>query len=740
MMIPSAAYAQATSAQNEASDTSSDGLGEIIVTANRRAENQQRVPIVVSTFQAETLTKLSIASTSDLPQLTPGLSFTRTLVAANPTLRGVGTLTSGYTAEVPVATYIDGLYLPNPAAAAFAFNNIERIEVLKGPQGTLYGRNTTGGLIHVITKEPDLLTTSIDASATYERFDTVRLNFYGSTPLGDTLAANVAVSYTKQSDGWGYNQFLGEDVMKYKDFGVQGKLLWEPTSDTRISLRGFYDRVVSDQGNFASILPGSIGNDGTPYLGEYQVSSRRQLYVKQRMYTISLKAEHDFGGATFTSITGYIDSKSPSYNTQGGVAGNPVGGQSAINVDLFGRAKTFSQEIQLASNATDSKLQWITGLFFYDDDTTIQANIYGTCVGTVCAGATPVQIIGNPKTQSTAAFGEGTYSFTPSTRLTLGLRYTRDKKTLLDGSLGPLAGRPNSIPAFPPSVPSHPSLGDIDTSVIANKLTWKIVLAQDFGPNIHSYASFNRGFKSGGYNPISFSNPPSRPEELDAYEIGIKSELFDRKLRLNIAGFYYDYKDIQLRTTAPPAPAGGSILYNAAKARVKGVDVDFVFSPVRNLTINGGAEYLDAKYKSFPGGTCTTPRVPDATMGILGGVSSTPCDLAGARLPSAPKFSYTLGVTYAVPTDIGEFEFNANDGYKSKYYWDPDNRISQKSYHLVNASLTWTHPNERYSLQGFVKNLTGTYYYAVAVGGSGGNDVHVPGAPRTYGVTARYRF
>ena len=137
VMIPSAAYAQATSAQNEASDTSSDGLGEIIVTANRRAENQQRVPIVVSTFQAETLTKLSIASTSDLPQLTPGLSFTRTLVAANPTLRGVGTLTSGYTAEVPVATYIDGLYLPNQAAAAFAFNNIERIEVLKGPQGTL---------------------------------------------------------------------------------------------------------------------------------------------------------------------------------------------------------------------------------------------------------------------------------------------------------------------------------------------------------------------------------------------------------------------------------------------------------------------------------------------------------------------------------------------------------------------------------------------------------------------------
>ena len=254
------------------------GVADIIVTANRRAENLQEVPISVAAFTGETLKIQGVVSVVDLPQITPGLGFTRTLVGTNAFLRGVGTTSAGYSTEVPIATYVDGLYMPNSAASSFSFNNVERIEVLKGPQGTLYGRNTTGGLIHVITKEPGDVT-SIDASASYANYDTVQLNFYGSTPLSDTLAANFSALYINQEDGWGRNVFLGTEAYNFHDIGFQGKLQWKPGPDTKITLRGFYDKVKTDQGNNAGIYPGSTATDGTTYLGKYNVRTRIDPFV-----------------------------------------------------------------------------------------------------------------------------------------------------------------------------------------------------------------------------------------------------------------------------------------------------------------------------------------------------------------------------------------------------------------------------------------------------------------------------
>ncbi|MDB5579225.1 MAG: hypothetical protein JWR80_4401 [Bradyrhizobium sp.] len=730
-------------AAGPASDEDQTGIGEIIVTANRRAENQQSVPITISAFKGETLTALGVRSTVDLPQLTPGLNLTRTLAGSNTFLRGVGTTNSGYTTESPVATYIDGLYLPNAAASAFNFNNIERIEVLKGPQGTLYGRNTTGGLVQVITKDPGDVA-SLDVSAGYGNYDTTQLNFYGSTPIATNLAGNIAVNFTDQADGWYRNIFLNTDAFKYKDVGVQGKLKWTPGPDTKVTLRGFYDRVRSDQGNFAGVFPGSLGIDGTPYLGKGNFASRITPFVRQRQANVSLKVEQGLGFATLSSITGYIDNKSSSQSVQNGIVGQPITGQSAVNIGIPARAKTFSQELQLASNASTSKLQWIAGLFYYHDDTHVATEVYSTCVGATCAGTpVPTRTAGFQKTRSYSAYGEGTYSITSSTRLTLGLRYTRDQKSL-SGLAEPLPGRPNtpaSLPATAVLHPGDPFAGNpsgIDTDVNFAKLTYKAVLAQDLSSDVHLYASFNRGFKSGGFNPISFTNPPSKPETLDDYEIGVKSELFDRMLRLNVAGFYYDYRDIQLRSTAPPAPPGGSILFNAASAHIKGVDADFVFAPARGFTISGGLEYLDARYASFPGGTCVTPRPVGGA--VLGGTASTPCDLTGKRPPSSPRFSYNFGPSYTFSTAIGSFTATANDGYKSSYFWDLDNRIKQKSFHLVNASVTWTANDHRFSVQVFAKNINNAYYATSGSEGTGGNDVYLPGAPRTYGATLRFHF
>lgn len=734
-LYPVSAYAQDGSDDEQATsqDTDMANVGEIIVTANKRSQNLQEVPIAIAAFAAETLTTQGIKSVVDLPQLTPGLGFTRTLVGTNAFLRGVGTTSAGYSTEVPIATYVDGLYLPNSAASSFSFNNIERIEVLKGPQGTLYGRNTTGGLIHVITKEPGT-DPELDVSASYANYDTVQLNFYGSTPLSDTLAANMAVLYINQGDGWGENVFTGNDVFKFKDIGVQGKLRWDPGSDTTITLRGFFDKVETDQGNSVAMYPGSVGTDGSTYPGEYRINTRFDPFAKQRMYSVSLKAEQGLGFATLTSTTGYINNRSPSLQTQGSILGQPTLTGTAINLGGLQTAKTFSQELQLASDDNGGPLQWIVGAFYYHDKTMIDTQVYGTCVDGVCTPnprLIPSRTTGFQTTESISGYAEGTYSITDATRLTLGLRYTSDNKKL-EGTFGALPGFPNSIPAFPPTIPASPE-GVIDTDVTYGKLTWRAVLAQDLSDDVHAYASYNRGFKSGGYNPISFTNPPSRPEVLDAFELGVKSQLFDRMLRLNVAAFYYDYKDIQLRTTAPPAPPGGSILLNAASSEIKGVDIDFDFAPVSNFSITGGVEFLDAKYKSFPDAVCTAPS-PSG----FGTVSFT-CDLAGARLPQAPKFSYSLGATYTLETGIGDIEFNANDGYKSTFYWEPDNRLKQKGYHVLNASITWSDPDSGLSVQGFGRNLGGEYYFSSA-GGAGGNDGYIPAAPRTYGIKVRYQY
>ena len=743
----SAAAAQSTpptsTIDNPAQSANAEGasqIGEIVVTATRRSENLQKVPITMSAFKGETLTTLGIKSNLDLPQLTPGLSFTRTLVGVNAFMRGVGTTTAGYSTEVPIATYIDGLYLPNSAAASFSFNNIERIEVLKGPQGTLYGRNTTGGLIHVITKEPDDIT-RVDASVGYASYDTVNFNFYGSTPLTDTLAANFAATYINQGNGWGQNIGLNTDAFKIHDIGFQGKLKWQPAAATTITLRGFYDNLKSDQGNAAAIFPGSVANDGTSFLGKYQIKSRIAPFVEQRQYNISLKAEQDLTFATLTSITGYINNLSPSFSIQNAAFGNLVPGQGAVNLGGYQTAKTFSQELQLASNPSASALKWMTGLFYYRDDSLVRTEVFGTCVASTCVPPAPFRTSGFANTRSLAGFGEGTYNLTPATAITLGLRYTRDEKTLT-GLLEPIPGFPNSFPAFPPGAvtrPGDPFAGfpnGIPTAVTFGKLTSKAVLAHDLTRDVHAYMSFNRGFKSGGYNPIAFTNPPSRPEVLDAYEVGVKSELFDRSLRLNVAGFYYDYKDIQLRSTAPPALPGGSILFNAASAHMRGIDADFLLAVVKGLTVNGGLEYLDAKYAAFPGGTCTSPRLIGGP--VLGGVASVPCDLSGKRPPSAPKFSFNLGATYTFNTQVGTFALTANDSYKSSYFWESDNRLKQDAYHLINASLTWTANDPRYSVQLFGRNLGDKYYFAS--GAEGSNDAYLPAAPRTYGVKMSYRY
>ena len=396
------------------------------------------------------------------------------------------------------------------------------------------------------------------------------------------------------------------------------------------------------------------------------------------------------------------------------------------------------------------------GAFYYNDHTTIGNDSSVTCVGAVCAPIVPTSNFGYPTIKSYSGFGDLSYRFFKATTLTAGLRYT-DETRGLTGLITPLAGFPNSVAVLPGSVAAPGSVvpasgvtypGEpfsvvvggvvtpqpgIPTRLHFDKLTYRFVLAQDISDNIHAYVSDNLGFKAGAYNANVFTNPPALPETLHAYEAGIKTELFDRRVRLNIAGFTYNFKNVQVRSGAPPALQGQTILQNAASERMKGIDADYNIVVTRDFSINGGIEYLDGYFGNYPGATCSTPATRVVGGLTVGAPITAICNLAGRQLPYAPSVSGSVGFIYNLDTRIGAWALVGNDHFSSAYPLVADGSIREGEHHIIDASLTWTAPDKRFDVQLFVRNLTNQYTFTAGLVTS---VFYVsPGAPRTYGIT-----
>ena len=717
-------------------DQSSSGLEDIVVTAQRRSESLQNVPISVNAVTQASLQASGVTNLDAIQAVVPGVVVAKTFAGTTPFVRGVGVIHSGFTSEVPVALYVDGVYIPNSASSVFAFNNIERIEVLKGPQGTLFGRNATGGLINIITRDPTA-TTTVEGQVGYGNYDTYDANLYVSGALADGLAIDFAGRYHNQRDGWGTNLVTGDEIFKNREVSVSSKLKWTIGDRTTVRLRGFYNRGRGDIGTGFGVFPGSVAVDGTVNTGKYDIGIRNPPYNRSDQYNTGLTIEHDADFARMVSITGYNFLKSEFLGNAGAPRGNLIPGQGVNNLRNNGRSWTFTQELQLQS-LSGSNFQWIVGGFFMRDHFTLVSDVFPTCIDGVCNRVPPpIRSVGDQVLYSYAGFGEATLTIAENTRITAGLRYTTDDKNLSASFREPLGGFPTSLPSLPgPNRFGEPGAARPKASF--SKLTWRGVISHDFAPRVMGYASVNRGFKGGAYNPTVFTNPVAEPEVLDAYEVGLKTELFNRILRFNIAGFYYEWDSIQLRTLAPPALPGQSILFNAAKAEIKGVDADMTFVPSSRLTINGSFAILDATFSEFPGGVCTAPRPIGGA--VLGGASSFPCDLTGFRLQKAPKFTGTIGATYRIPTSVGNFSINASDSYNSGFFWDSDNRLRQPSYHQVNVNLNWTSSDERYSAQLYMHNLNEPNYFYAVTEAAGGTDSYTPGNPRTYGARVGFKF
>lgn len=714
LLAASAIVAPATvsRAQNGPAATGQDAgaIEEIVVTAQRRSENLQDVPVAVTAVSGEALAAKGVQSTADLASVTPGLNFTLAGGVAVPRIRGVGTGSPIGGNENPIATYVDGVYIANSSSALISLNNIAQVAVLKGPQGTLFGRNATGGLIQITTRDPHQ-DFGGEASLTYGNKDRIGADLYLTGGLAKGLAADVAVHYLDQGEGYGVNLFNGRDVNMSRDFAIRSKLKAELADTTSATLALDYaaTRTVNPA---LRPISGSTPVTGAPFAGgDFDVNSNVQPLYASNQGGVSLTIDHDLETAKVVSITAYRQSKFKSRFDSDKL---PL---ALAQTALWEPDKQFSQELQLLSKP-GAMFDWMVGgYYFYARSELDPIRV------TLPTGVSITQSIQTAR--SGAVFGQATVHLGPSTNLTGGLRFTTEKRKF--------RGAPSFQSNAGTVVPGAAVAGELS----ADKLTWRLALDHHFSDDTLGYVSYNRGFKSGGFNPSRAVNPllPFAPEVLDAYEVGLKTDFLDKTVRLNAATFYYDYKNIQNAAFNN----GVTTITNAASAKIYGLDLDATLAPTRNLGLNFGLSLIHDRFGAYPGATISTPLVPNGTT-ILGGNALTVGNAKGNRIANTPDWTANAGVDYRVPLAKGGLRFNLNYFHSDGWFAEADNRLRQSPYNLVNASATWFPDDaETYSLKLWVNNLT-REAYAVQMVSAAPSDAVTMAAGRAFGLTAGAKF
>jgi iron complex outermembrane receptor protein len=679
-------------------------LEQIVVTAQKRTQNLQDVPIVIDAISGTTATALGIQDTTDLAMVTPGLNMHHQSNVLAPSLRGISQTSSASGDESPIAVYVDGVYYASMAGGLFSLNNIERIEVLKGPQGTLFGRNAAGGVIQIITERPqqDPYT---DVSVGYANYDTYESKLYATAGITRNLATDVAVYWHHQYDGWGRNVTTGAEAYTNDEVAIRNKWLLDISDSTHVLFSGDYDRGIDPIGVARSPLPGTILGIGEPHLGGfYDLQENVASYNINKQWGGSIRVDQDIPWAKLVSISAYRA------GTPFTVFDQDAGSRNFVTLSDAYRTRELTQELQLLSNDS-SKIKWIFGFFYLNNRSNSDLIQTGTSVAPpVTSRSTIVTIYAD----SVAGFAETTVPvFSDSTQLTAGLRYTADKQHIVGATYTNLGQVANS---------SADQQKDFD------KLTWRFSLDHKFTSDFMAYISYNRGFKSGVFNATSPKDPAVDPSVIDAYETGMKSEWLNGKLRLNGSVYYYNYDGVQLSVPI----LGASRLLNAAQAKVKGSDLDFEYVPLNRLTLRTGISYTDARYRTFP-------VAPYVVAKPAGGYRVVPGDGSGNEMIYTPQWTASASAQYTVPTTYGNFGAALNYYYSGGFYADSPNQFFQPAYQLVNASLDWTQCNNKCTFRLWGKNLNDAHYYNhFSISSQGA--VISPGEPRTYGISLDYKF
>jgi iron complex outermembrane receptor protein len=680
---------------------------EIVVTAQRRSERLIDVPAAVSVLGADMLARASVTNTADLAQLTPGLQVSNTGAFTSFSVRGVSSETSGPGADNNVAVYLDGVYYPSKNAGVFDFPDVSSIEVLKGPQGTLYGRNATGGAILVKTADPTF-EPSGTVSASYGSFQEREFKGIISGGLNSERFAASLAAYYKKDDGYLKSAIPDRDIEGVESSLVRGKLLFTPNSDVKLVFAAY---VAERRDHTSMAFTNLNGNTNGVLIDPRAITStygysaaNNPNYLHSQTTGADLHADFKTGIGTITSITGYTRLDATVI-----VDGDNSSATGTDFINVFPQ-KTYSQEVYLTSDKF-GPFSFVAGGNYYHDVGYFDPTTLFT------RGVPTLNIYSKVRTQALAAYFDGTYALADKLTLTAGLRWTTEKRRHY--------GAFNN-PAFP-----------FLEAKRWNNLSPRVALRYALTDEANLYASYSRGFKSGQFNPTAFVGSASvRPETVDAFEAGVKARLTP-SLSFDVAAYHYAYKDIQLSTFAN----GAQVLQNAARAKIYGLDAQMTYAPSRDLTLTASVSPLHARYASFPNAVIVVPTPSASCPAGLAfcGNRNISADLTGNTLPRAPGITANGSVSYTLHAGRQAVNLFANLYYSGKFYWEASNRVSQKSYVLLNGRISWNVNEGPVSLELWGRNLGNEkYYVSQGIGVSG--DGLLSARPRSWGVAARAAF
>jgi len=729
------------------------GSSDIVVTAQRREERLQDVATAITALGSDTFQAGGIGrSANEVLNLVPNASA-GTQQHGRPRwwIRGVGAGQQQFDLANPVGFYLDDVYISNASATGLPLFDIERVEVLRGPQGTLWGKNTTGGAINIISKRPSLTQRDGDnyVKLDYGSYDDKIVESGVGTVLVPDLLATRLSFHVEDRDGRFTNLFTGEKSNFITDSVVRGQLLLAPSPDFQALLSVHYRNYRTDGTYWTtySYAPDGVFRNGyAPSRDKDEISTNADDYSRNTQLGGSLHLDWTIGKLSLTSITGY-----ERFKTRG------PGDSDYTPLEISrtytdARSEQWTQELRLASPQTD-RLNWILGLYYFNEK--IASSAYSATLppGTVPAlpGSTAPAAYGvtfyDHKAESGAAFGSATFDFTDALKLTLGARWTRETKTLdFDRLASPNAaatGWSNYVrwwDSYTGTI-GGPGTFSGDLRKTWDVFTYDVTPAWNIDRDNLVYFKFSHGVKSGGFNTAA-TLPAAlltvEPEKLDAFELGYKSQWFDHRLTFNATAFHYDYDDVQINVVGPnPGAVGGatiSYLQNAAKAHVNGAEFELEAKPIDGLHLGAAVGILDTKY--------------DELQVVNGGAN-----LSGARFVRAPKLTLNGNIGYTVPlAGSGKIDLDADARYTSLqyYYITPQDRVNryvltQPGYTIANARISYTSANELYTLTAYVNNLLDTDYRNHALpsanpaAGITGDTVYW-GDPRTYGASLIVRF
>jgi iron complex outermembrane receptor protein len=720
MWLASAAAAALTCAGGgamAAADPAAPAVSEVIVTAQRVEENLQKVPVAVTSFSAAALQRQSIESLQDIALRTPGFSAGAVdPIQSNLAIRGIGSpfgISQNAGGDASVVVFVDGVYAGRGGTPDIDAMNLERVEVLRGPQGTLFGKNAVGGLVQYVSRKPSD-ERSLRVQAEVGNYDRVSVNARGNLPINDKVFLSLGGSY-KTHDGYEFNQTTGHrvDDEDLKTGTVALRLL--PTQDLDIVLaaditdqdqRGNPRHNICDRSLAGGVH--CVGINPDPRV----VNAFTDGYLRRYLQTYRAEVNWTTPLGVVTSITAY---RGATLNFRTPFFSNPVNPPNQIESTETDHEhdKQFSQELRLAFEGLDSRLKGQVGAYYlHEDNNRTEILQQDFPAPSITGVATYPQAVTG---RSYAVFGQVSYAVIDTLTLTAGVRETWEHKE------GRFIGQKVSGPGLPPPLAAN---YDVSASKSWNAVTPHFAIDWQATPQALVYASATRGFKSGGFQGIAGSGPsqatPYNPEYAWSYEAGLKSQGFDNRLRLNLALYKTDYTDLQVSSLVPLCCV---VVANAATAEIKGVEVEAVAQVTSALQIDLAYARMDAKFTSFANGATA--------------------NYTGNYLPRAPKDKLHIGAQYAFGLLGWDGLARVDYSNQSHMYFDASNIASQKQEGYINwdGRISLTSPDKHWEVALWGKNLSdelvATYVTAFAPYGQ----VLVPYAPpRTYGLSLVWRM